>query len=621
MKRTPISESKSTKLSRHIQVPESEIDLNFFFKRASLRVEGWESMSVDGTLTLYVSSSSNEANCPYCSHQSDKVHSRYTRTLCDLPAFGKTVQLCFHARKFFCLNAGCKKKTFAEQPGNEIFRYRRRTRRCEVCVHRHGLAMSSPQCSMLLKSMGIKVSGATVLRDLHKMEIPDSSGVKRIGIDDWAFRKGASYGSLIVDLTTGRPIDMLPGRSERDFSEWLAAHKSVWLISRDRATSYSSAAASCAGAVTEVADRFHLIKNLGECVSDIIMRRYEEIRGELGKYNGPEECAANMVVDKRKAYAAQRIKEVKRLQAEGKDIQTTAALLGMAAKTVRKYRKMDADAELEGASKKKAYVNEVKFNEVKRLQSEGKDVRETASMLGMSPNTVVKYRAADSFPVPVRRKAPGLGSHTQYVEEQHGRGVSLNQIYKNLTSTGLVIERTTFYRHFSYLPDGHRGYRSALQKARMEEEWEKGAACSVQKPVTELPPSRQLSNIVMRSVLDKKLSESETALLATLTRMEWLSELHEAARTFRDILKSGCPSRLDAWVEKYRGSSIPRFTTFINGIRRDTVAIKNAVLFKESNGILEGYVNKLKTIKRSMYGRAKLNLLRIKMVRSAFSFN
>ncbi len=621
MKRTPISESKSTKLSRHIQAPESEINLNFFFKRASLRVEGWECMSEEDPITLYVRSVTNEAKCPYCSHQSDKVHSRYTRTLCDLPAFGKTIQLCFHARKFFCLNDECRKKTFAEQPGNEIFRYRRRTRRCEVCVHRHGLAMSSPQCSMLLKSMGINVSGATVLRDLHKMDIPDSSGVKRIGIDDWAFRKGASYGSLIVDLSTGRPIDMLPGRSERDFSEWLAAHKSVWLISRDRATSYSSAAASCAGAVTEVADRFHLMKNLGECVSDIIMRRYKEISGVLGKECDLDECTANVVMDKRKAYAVQLIKEVKRLQAEGKGVSETVALLGLAAKTVRKYRKMDADAVLEGASKKKVYVNEVKFNEVKRLQSEGKDVRETASMLGMSPNTVVKYRAADSFPVPVRRKAPGLGSHTQYVEEQHARGISLNQIYKDLSSKGLGIRRSAFYKHFGYLPDGHRGYLSALQKARLEQEWENGTTQPIHERLTELPPSRQVANIVMGSVLDKRLSEPEITLLATLTRIDWLSELHEAARSFRDILRSGCPSRLDAWVEKYRGTSIQRFSTFINGIRRDSAAVKNAVLFKESNGILEGYVNKLKTIKRSMYGRAKLNLLRIKMVRYASSFN
>ncbi len=106
----------------------------------------------------------------------------------------------------------------------------------------------------------------------------------------------------------------------------------------------------------------------------------------------------------------------------------------MAAKTVRKYRQMQDSTELEGTSRKKVYVYETRFNEVKRLQKEGKSVAETMSMLGMSRNTVEKYRRSDSFPVPVHRIARGLGSHTQYVEEQHASGVSLNQIYRDLRS-------------------------------------------------------------------------------------------------------------------------------------------------------------------------------------------
>ncbi len=621
MKRTPISESKNTKLSRHIQVPESEIDLNFFFRASELRVESWEEIPGKDRIILYASSSSQAAECPYCSQKSDKVHSRYMRTLCDMPAFGKEIRLCFHARKFFCLNAGCRKKTFAEQPGNEIFRYRRRTRRCEVCVHRHGLSMSSLQCSRLLKGMGINVSGATVLRDLHRLDIPDSSGVRRIGIDDWAFRKGTDYGSLIVDLSDRRPIDMLPGRSGRDFSEWLSGHRSVWLLSRDRATSYSAAAASCGFPVTEIADRFHMMKNLGACISETVTARYKEICGALGEevsYSGQPFKSGG---EKRMEYARQRINEVKRLEAEGKSVQDTVELLGMAAKTVRKYRKMDAGAELEATPKKKVYVYEAKFNEVKRLQREGAGVEETASVLGMTRRTVEKYRGLDSFPIPVHRTALGLGAYTSYVEEQHARGVSLNEIYRELSRKGCGVGRVSFYYHFRYLPDGQRGYRPAAQKARMEEEHKNGSAVAVHEPLTGLPTARQMANVVMSSVLDKKLSGAETALMGAISRLDWLAELHEAARSFRNILRSGCPSRLDTWIEKYRTSSVGSLRTFINGIRRDTAAVKNAVLFKESNGILEGYVNKLKTIKRSMYGRAKLDLLRIKMVRPAFSFN
>lgn len=620
MKRTPISESKSTKFSGHIQVSDSGIDLEFFFRQTSLRVEGWEDMGGEGIITLYVSSNSGEATCPYCGHQSDRIHSRYIRTLCDLPAFGKEIHLRFHARRFFCLNDECRKKTFAEQPGNEIFRYRRRTRRCEVCVHRHALCMPSQQCSTVLKGSGINVSGSTVLRDLHRMAIPDSREVRRIGIDDWSFRKGKDYGSLIVDLASGRPIDMLADRSEHAFSEWLAGHGSVWLLSRDRATAYSSAARSSGLPITEIADRFHLMKNLGECVSDTIKARYDDICAALRAEGGHGESPKS-VGDRRQAYARQRLNEVKRLQAEGKGVSETRYLLGMSARTVKKYREMEPGAELKGASRKKAYAYEVRFNEVKRLQDEGKSVVQTMSVLGMTRKTVEKYRSLDSFPIPVRRTAPGLGPYTRCVEEQYARGVSLNQIYRELRGKGLVISRARFYAHFDYLPDGHRGYRPAVQKARMEEECRQGAGSPVHGTMAEMPPVRQVINTVMRSVVGRELTESETSLMSVLRKLDWIVELYDAAHSFREILRSGCPARLDAWMGKYRESGISRLQQFINGISRDSKAVRNAVLFKESNGILEGYVNKLKTIKRSMYGRAKLNLLRIKMVMPAFTFN
>ena len=620
MKRTPISESKSTKLTRQIKGSDSEIDLNFFFGQTSLRVEGWEEIAGKGTVTLYVSSNSGDATCPYCSHQSDKIHSRYMRTLCDLPAFGKVIHLRFHARKFFCLNDNCRKKTFAEQPGNEIFRYRRRTRRCEVCVHRHALCMPSQQCSTLLKGSGINVSGPTVLRDLHRMDIPDSREVRRIGIDDWSFRKGKDYGSLIVDLASGRPIDMIPDRSEHAFSEWLAGHGSVWLLSRDRATAYSSAARSSGLPITEIADRFHLMKNLGECVSDTIKARYNEICRVLGG-DGSHTEPPKSVGDRRQAYARQRLNEVKRLQAEGKSISETRSLLGMSTRTVKKYREMESCAELNGASSKKAYAYEARFNEVKRLQDEGKSVVQTMAILGMARKTVEKYRGLDSFPPPVRRTAPGLGPYTKCVEGLHARGVSLNQIYKDLRGKGLVISRARFYDHFDYLPDGHRGYRPAVQKARMEEECRQGTRSPANGAMAELPPVKQVINTVMRSVVGRELTESEASLMTILRKLDWIVELYDAAQSFREILRSGCPARLDAWTGKYRESSISRLLPFINGIIRDYKAVKNAVLFKESNGILEGYVNKLKTIKRSMYGRAKIDLLRIKMVMPAFAFN
>lgn len=620
MKRNPTLRSKNTKLFHNIQKSDHEIDLNIFFRDSSLRVNGWDDMSECGVFTLYVSSGDDSATCPYCGHLSKKVHSRYLRRLRDLPAFGKAMDICFHARKFFCDNQECRYKTFAEQPGSEIFRYRRRTRRCEVLVHRHGLQMSSIQSSGLLKSMGVRVSKSTVLRDLHRMRVPDEKDIRRIGIDDWAFRKGSDYGSIIVNLATGRPMDMLSSRTEKEFSEWLGKHRKVWLLSRDRATAYSGAAASCGLSITEIADRFHLMKNLGECVTDTISSRYESITKLFASEVKSGDLLAQDTASPRKRYAEERLKEIRRLLEEGKSIAKIMRLLRMSRRTVNKYLAMDPENIPDGKTAKK-YVYENRFNEVKRLQKEGKSVSETVSILGMTWKTVVKYRESDSFPVPIRKSVSKCRNHKEFVEEKYARGTSMDEIHKILVQKGEKIERSSFYEYFSYLSDGHRGYRPTIEKERMEEKWQQGLRPADYGSHILLPPVRQIASTVMKGVLDKDLSKSESELMESLRKLEWFVELYEAAVSFRKNLHSGCPSLMDTWLERYKITDNSRLQTFIKGLKMDIKAVKNAVLFNESNGIVEGYVNKLKTLKRSMYGKAKLPLLKVKMIMPAWIFN
>ena len=146
---------------------------------------------------LYAYSSLGYGICPYCGHVSSQVHSRYLRTIQDLSILGKRVVLHLEVRKFFCHNDDCCRNTFAEQPGNEVFRYRRRTCRCERAVARHGLSVSSNSASRLLAHMGIFVSSSTILRDMHRMHPSDYKDVEEVGVDDWAWRKGVTYGSII----------------------------------------------------------------------------------------------------------------------------------------------------------------------------------------------------------------------------------------------------------------------------------------------------------------------------------------------------------------------------------------------------------------------------------------
>lgn len=560
----PISECEDTKNFDALQDPDSKLDLNHFFKGGCLQVEGYD-MNDDGQLSLYVRSTETYGICPYCQTVSHKVHSRYTRRLQDLPAFGQNVILCFRTRKFFCHNGECRYRTFAEQPGNEIFRYRRRTRRCEVLVYRQGLHLSSINASSMLVNMGVGISKSTVLRDLHRIIVPECADVRKIGVDDWAFRKGIDYGTIIIDMSRGVPVDLLGTRNEADFSNWLETHRDIWLVSRDRSTEYSHAIASSGLAVTEVADRFHLIRNMSECITDTVSAKYDDIARMLKRSGNKGETVAD------------------------------------------KYGR-----------RKEPYVNEVKFNEVKRLQKEGKGISETASLLGMARQTVRKYRAMDVFPIPKGKPRHEYHLHEKYVERQYARGISLDTIRQDLWSKGFRVGKTPFHDHFRYLADGHRGFRSAKDKADMERAFEKTPG--EEAPVT-LPPVTQLAVMINKSALGKELTDYECEVTNALFGEEWFDQLHEAARSFLKCLRSGRPVRLDRWLDRYEQSSIPRIRTFAKGIRMDIKAVKNAIIYQVSNGITEGYVNKLKSVKRVMYGKAKLPLLKIKMVMPPWIFN
>lgn len=195
--------------------------------------------------------------CPYCGCVNHRVHSRHHRTITDLSILGHPLIITFETRKFFCHNPGCCRKTFAEQPRDEAFRYRRRTRRCEMAVTRHGLKCSSESAGKLLSAIGVCVSGDTVLRDVHRMPVPGRREVKETGVDDWAFRKGVTYGSIIVSLETGSVIDLLGDMDVGSFRTWLDGHSQVAVVSRDRSTDYTAAIAATGRNITEVADRFH----------------------------------------------------------------------------------------------------------------------------------------------------------------------------------------------------------------------------------------------------------------------------------------------------------------------------------------------------------------------------
>ena len=545
---------------------ESDLNLSFLFSSSELTVETVDIQ--DSQIHIYCKSSCYSATCPYCQMESSKVHSRYTRRITDLPILGRTCVLYVGVRKFFCSNKHCGHKTFSEQPGNELFRYRRRTRRCELHVLRTGISCSSNKASTLLAYSGIPVCNTTVLRDIHRTTLPEYKNVRRIGVDDWAFRKGVDYGSIIIDIDTGHAIDLLGDREHDSFKSWIDEHANVQLVSRDRSTEYSAAIASTGRKICEVADLFHLVKNMSECITRTISDNYYSYREMVTAKVEP--ITESPSVNKEAAVEPQ-IKDDSRM---------------------------------------------AMFKEVKRLQALGKKPAWIARNMKIAHQTATKYCAMDILPKRRSKCRNEYYKYDAYVECEYAKGKNLTEIYQEIKYMGFKGGMSPYHYHYRYLSDGHRGYRSKKQKDEMAR---KAGPMLKAEPVL---PIKSLSMIVDREIRSKgHNNEQESAVISKMFTLSWFHEMFVAAKTYYAIMKGKDSKCLEMWVKKYKESTVKQIRTLALGISIDFKAVSKAVTTNIRNGITEGFVNKLKEIKRTMYGRAKLELLKRKMMLGYYIFN
>ena len=137
-----------------------------------------------------------------------------------------------------------------------------------------GVATCGKGGERLVSKLGIPISDATLLWSLYLVPLPPIGKVAVIGIDDWSYRRGKRYGSIIVDLRTHKIIDLLPERSVASVIAWLEAHPGVEIVSRDRGGTYVDGATQGAPEAIQVCDRWHLLKNLGEAVEAFLIRAH-----------------------------------------------------------------------------------------------------------------------------------------------------------------------------------------------------------------------------------------------------------------------------------------------------------------------------------------------------------
>lgn len=508
---------------------------------------------METTITLQIMSSASRVNCPACQQPSERVHSRYLRTIADLPCAGRQVILRQTVRKFICTETACWRTIFSEQYPELAAPCAHKTHRLCSALQALGLATSGEAGARLAEKLAMKTSAATLLRQIQDVPLPPAMSVRVVGIDDWCWKRGQRYGTILVDLERQTVIDLLPDRSAASVQQWLAAHPEIEIVSRDRGGCYADGARRGAKQAQQVADRWHLAKNLGEAIEIYLIRQRIQVPAP---FKGPATKEPDPIVP--------RLDSIKQEQA-------------IQAKVERKQALVD---------------------QARDLSAQGLSIRVIAMRLDIARNTVRRYlRCQGEIQTAMRpRRSSLLDPYYDFLMQRWSEGCSnAHQLFNELRAKGYQGGEVTVRNFVARLRKDLPGLARPLRKSERTNQ-----------------PSyspRELRWLLAKSEEDLRTQE-QTDLARLLETSEEIRVLHCLLHQFLHMLRERKAEGLQTWIDDVRASGIQELQRFVVGIERDRNAVEAGLRLCWSQGQTEGQVNRLKMLKRMMYGRAGFALLR-----------
>lgn len=513
-------------------------------------------------LSVTAVTSGNSAACPLCHRRSRRVHSWYWRTLTDLPANGRPVSLRVSVRRFVCQTDRCQRRIFAEPLTDLAAARARRTDRLRSQLERLGFALGGRAGERLAEHFELPGRRATLLRLVRAAPGPAAPTPRVLGVDDWAFRKGCRYGTILVDLETRRTIDLLPERSSESLAGWLQAHPGVEIISRDRAAVYAEGARVGAPTAIQVADRWHLIQNLQAALEQWLDHRRRELRAA--------------------AYAAEPSASTPQL-----DLGRALPPAGGSSRrrSIREQQQREKRIE--------------RYEQVRALHQQGFNFSQIAVSMGLDRATVRRYAQAEVFPdraSPARRPTQ-LAPYAAYLRQRWEDGChNAAQLFREL--------RAQDYR------GGRTQVKSFVRQIRPDVADLVGGRPTATKRA---PSARQVAWLLLRERAD--LEERDRDYVARLSTLEpTVTIAWELVQHFLAMVRQRQGDQLSIWLQVAHRSGIGELSRFATGIEHDEAAVRAGLTLPWSNGPTEGSVHRLKMIKRQMYGRANFDLLRARVL-------
>jgi transposase len=524
--------------------------LSGFLPDRSLACEAVEQRGDEVTLRLATTGST--APCPVCGAPSGRVHSRYERTLGDLAWGGRPVRLRVRARRFVCRAAACPRRVFAERLGPVAPAHARRSGRRVEVEHAVGVALGGAAGARLLARLRMPASGATLLRRVRRPAPLPGEPPRVVGVDDWALRRGVRFGTIVVDLERQRPLDLLPDRTAEVLADWLSRCPSVGVVARDRSTEYARGIALGAPAAAQVVDRWHLLRNLREAVERVVARHPSALA----------EAAA------------------------------TAPAIPLPSRAVPGSR----DRRL------------ARYEAVRALLAAGLGLRAVGRRLGLARGTVKAYARAAAFPERLeRRRAPSiLDPYEPYLDERWAAGCrNGRQLWREVRERGFpggpkMVARWAQRHRTSPSPHTPKPYVRA-------------AASRPAPPRRRAASPRHVACLALARP-ERLTAEARALLEQVVVRNADVAAAVALAQRLAALVRDRASGELDAWLADAAGSGVPDMRNLARGMRQDEPAIRAALTLPWSTGPVEGHVNRLKLLKRQMYGRAKLDLLRLRLL-------